>query len=369
MTLGLAGILTGMDQKKVAQLPHLEYTGMKSEVICQKAHDIGYNQALTNTGCKIVVVETAEDVAKAVNERTAVMHFLNIEADKGKIMHEEWVALGKKFGVPTSIDIAADVVLPMEAGPELSVAATKTCLSSAVVLAALGVRGARAGDLATPALAAGAGLTTAWAFGYGVPDPEPYFLLPLVLGLAAIAPAVAWAWAAGARRRGNWPAPVAWAVATACLVGLVAWTALGVRATLAARATVEQDDRVVQLMWQALPADTALVFWPGGQYARLSLAQELAGEKPALYVMSPAFLGYPATRRRFAARFGFDPMADFSFAPVRPGSADEAGAIDLLYRQLLLHVSARTPLPVYVMVPEQGVLRLVPKDRDPSPPR
>lgn len=109
MTLGLAGILTGMDEKKVRALPHIEYTGMKSEVICQKSHDIVYNQALTNTGCKIVVVETAEDVAKAVNERTALMHFLHINSDQGKIQHEEWVALGKKFGVPTSIDIAADV--------------------------------------------------------------------------------------------------------------------------------------------------------------------------------------------------------------------------------------------------------------------
>ncbi len=109
MTLGLAGILTGMDEKKVRELPHLEYTGMKSEVICQASHDIVYNQALTNTGCKIVRVETAEDVAKAVNERTALMHFLHIESDKGKIQHEEWVALGKKYGVPTSIDIAADV--------------------------------------------------------------------------------------------------------------------------------------------------------------------------------------------------------------------------------------------------------------------
>lgn len=109
MTLGLAGILTGMDEKKVRELPHLEYTGMKSEVICQASHDIVYNQALTNTGCKIVRVETADDVAKAVNERTALMHFLHIESDKGKIQHEEWVALGKKFGVPTSIDIAADV--------------------------------------------------------------------------------------------------------------------------------------------------------------------------------------------------------------------------------------------------------------------
>jgi seryl-tRNA(Sec) selenium transferase len=82
---------------------------MKSEVICQKSHDIVYNHALTNTGCKIVVVETAEDVANAMNERTALMHFLHIESDKGKIQHEEWVGLGKKYNVPTSIDIAADV--------------------------------------------------------------------------------------------------------------------------------------------------------------------------------------------------------------------------------------------------------------------
>ena len=109
MTLALAGILTGKDEKKVAALPHIEYTGMKSEVICQKSHDIVYNHALTNTGCKIVQVETAEDVDKAVNERTALMHFLHIESDKGKIQHEEWVALAKKHGIPTGIDMAADV--------------------------------------------------------------------------------------------------------------------------------------------------------------------------------------------------------------------------------------------------------------------
>ena len=109
MTLGLAGILTGMDQKKVEQLPHLEATGMKSEVICQKAHEIVYNHALKNTGCKIIYIETVEELEKAINDKTALLHFLNIEADKGKIMHEEWVAIGKKHGIPTSIDIAADV--------------------------------------------------------------------------------------------------------------------------------------------------------------------------------------------------------------------------------------------------------------------
>jgi uncharacterized pyridoxal phosphate-dependent enzyme len=109
MTLGLAGILTGMDQRKIEQLPHLDGTGMKSEVIIQKAHDIVYNHALKNTGCKIIYVETAAEVEQAINEKTALLHFLNIEADKGNIQHEEWVALGRKHNIPTSIDVAADV--------------------------------------------------------------------------------------------------------------------------------------------------------------------------------------------------------------------------------------------------------------------
>jgi L-seryl-tRNA(Ser) seleniumtransferase len=109
MTLALAGILTGKDEKKVAELPHIAYTGMKSEVICQKSHDIVYNHALTNTGCKIVTVETADDVDRAVNERTALMHFIHIQSDRGKIQHEEWISLAKKHGIPTGIDIAADV--------------------------------------------------------------------------------------------------------------------------------------------------------------------------------------------------------------------------------------------------------------------
>ncbi len=109
MTLGLAGILTGTDPKKAEQLPHLEGTGMKSEVIIQKGHNIGYSQALTNTGCKMVYVETIADVEKAINEKTALLWFLNVQSDKGSITHEQWVQLGKKFNIPTMIDIAADV--------------------------------------------------------------------------------------------------------------------------------------------------------------------------------------------------------------------------------------------------------------------
>jgi len=109
LVLGTAGVLTGMDVKKVAQLPHLQYTGMKSEVIVQKGHNVGYVHALTNTGVMIVAVETPEELEKAINERTAMMWFLNANAPLGQIQHAEWLAIAKKHNIPTMIDIAADV--------------------------------------------------------------------------------------------------------------------------------------------------------------------------------------------------------------------------------------------------------------------
>ena len=107
LVLGTAGVLTGMDMKKVAQLP--DVTGMKSEVIVQKGHNIGYVHALTNTGVIIVEIETVQDLEKAINEKTAMMWFLNTYAPMGKIQHEEWVAIAKKYKIPTMIDMAADV--------------------------------------------------------------------------------------------------------------------------------------------------------------------------------------------------------------------------------------------------------------------
>jgi len=109
LVLGMAGVLTGTDSKKVAQLPKLEGTGMKSEVIIQKSHINGYHHALTNTGASIVSVETIEEAEAAINEKTAMLWFLNREAPVGKIQHQQWLDLAKKHNLPTMIDIAADV--------------------------------------------------------------------------------------------------------------------------------------------------------------------------------------------------------------------------------------------------------------------
>jgi L-seryl-tRNA(Ser) seleniumtransferase len=109
LTLGIAGVMTGTDESKVSALPQTEGTDIRNELIMQKAHAIDYNHAFTNAGCKVVLIETAEELERAVNSKTADLHFLNIAADKGQIKHEEWIALGKKHQIPTSIDIAADV--------------------------------------------------------------------------------------------------------------------------------------------------------------------------------------------------------------------------------------------------------------------
>lgn len=107
LVLGMAGVLTGNDPNKAAQLPDL--AGMKSEVLTQKSHNQGYIHALTLTGIKLIEVETVQDVENAINEKTAMMWFLNYAGPDGKIKDKEWVALGKKHNIPTMNDMAADV--------------------------------------------------------------------------------------------------------------------------------------------------------------------------------------------------------------------------------------------------------------------
>lgn len=108
LVLGTAGVLTRMDRKKVALLPDVSSFD-KNEVIVQKSHNVGYVHALTNTGIKPVVVETAEELERAIGPKTAMMYFLNAVAPEGKIQHQEFVAIAKKHNIPTLIDIAADI--------------------------------------------------------------------------------------------------------------------------------------------------------------------------------------------------------------------------------------------------------------------
>jgi L-seryl-tRNA(Ser) seleniumtransferase len=103
---GLAGILTGDNESLIKQLPDL--TGMKSEVIIQKTHRNPFDHQLRGTGVKLIEVETHEQLRRAVNDRTAMMHFTNFANAAGQIKVDEWPKLAKQYNVPCMIDAAAD---------------------------------------------------------------------------------------------------------------------------------------------------------------------------------------------------------------------------------------------------------------------
>jgi len=106
MQSGLAGILTGDKPKFIEQLPDL--TGMKSEVIIQKSHRNPFDHQLRGTGAKLVVIESRDDLKKAITPQTAMMHFTNFANADGQIKVEEWVKLAHENHLPAFIDAAAD---------------------------------------------------------------------------------------------------------------------------------------------------------------------------------------------------------------------------------------------------------------------
>ena len=106
MEAGLAGILTGDNPKFIQQIPDL--TGMKSEVIIQKTHRNPFDHQLRNTGAKLVVIETREELQKAVTPNTAMMHFSNFANADGQIKVDEWIKFAKEHKIPAFIDAAAD---------------------------------------------------------------------------------------------------------------------------------------------------------------------------------------------------------------------------------------------------------------------
>ena len=113
LTLGTAACITGKNPDWIKRIPDLAGTGMKSEVIVQKTHRVGYDHGVRNCGIKMIEVETAEELERAISERTATLHFFCDAEPKGKVNAEQFAALGKKHNVPTFAD-AADVLPPTE---------------------------------------------------------------------------------------------------------------------------------------------------------------------------------------------------------------------------------------------------------------
>jgi L-seryl-tRNA(Ser) seleniumtransferase len=107
LLLGTAAAVTRGDRKLIGRLP--DTAGMKNEVVLQKAHHSCYDNQLTDVGVKLIDVETADDVGRAIGERTALLFFMNVAEGDGRIKRPEWIELARRHKVPTLLDAAADV--------------------------------------------------------------------------------------------------------------------------------------------------------------------------------------------------------------------------------------------------------------------
>jgi len=107
LTLGTAACVMVANKCGIRDIPN-EVAHMKNEVVVQKGHRYGYDQALLCCGVRMVEVETMAQYEAAFNERTIMAHFFNA-AEKGEIGREDWIRVAHAHGVPCFNDAAADV--------------------------------------------------------------------------------------------------------------------------------------------------------------------------------------------------------------------------------------------------------------------
>jgi L-seryl-tRNA(Ser) seleniumtransferase len=110
MMLGAAAVLTGTDKEKIEALPHV--TWPKRECLIQKAHRVAYDRAFRAAGMTMVEVETREQMANAITDRTAmiaVVARVEREPQPEVMQAPELIDLGKKAGVAVLVDAAGEL--------------------------------------------------------------------------------------------------------------------------------------------------------------------------------------------------------------------------------------------------------------------
>jgi L-seryl-tRNA(Ser) seleniumtransferase len=107
LTLGTAACITMGKRSAVHNIPN-DVSGLRTEVIVQKAHRYDYDHALSNCGIHFVEVETLPEYEAAFTERTVMTHFFNA-AEAGQISREDWIRVAHAHNVPCFNDAAADV--------------------------------------------------------------------------------------------------------------------------------------------------------------------------------------------------------------------------------------------------------------------
>jgi len=103
-----SGMMTEDYTQRLENIPDLRGFP-RTEVIVQRGHRDNFDHQIRQTGAKLVVVETRDEMVAAINERTVAMHYNHIQSNLGQVSAEEMIALAKQHNIYVLCDASADV--------------------------------------------------------------------------------------------------------------------------------------------------------------------------------------------------------------------------------------------------------------------
>ena len=103
-----SGMMTEDYNERLQNIPDLRGFP-KTEVIIQRGHRDNFDHQIRQTGAKLVVVETKEELIAAINERTVGVHFNHIQGNRGQVSAEDVIKICKDHNIYSFCDASADV--------------------------------------------------------------------------------------------------------------------------------------------------------------------------------------------------------------------------------------------------------------------
>ena len=105
-----AGCVTGGNPEKLIRIPDL--TGLdKTEVVVPRTSRTSYDHAVRNIGVELIVVDTPDEMANAINPRTAMIYMMADRPTQSTSLKLETVArIAKPKDITVMVDAAAEIL-------------------------------------------------------------------------------------------------------------------------------------------------------------------------------------------------------------------------------------------------------------------
>src|SRR5579863_4727899 len=109
LTHATSACLVGTDAEKIQRLPMLE--GLKDEVIMPRESRNVYDHAVRTLGVKVIEVNSAEELRRAIGPHTAMIEVLGNHFGKANFDLKDVAPIANEHGIPVLVDAAADYLI------------------------------------------------------------------------------------------------------------------------------------------------------------------------------------------------------------------------------------------------------------------